>query len=378
MKEYSALPLRSDEEVIEEFGVSNKYTYLLIGAGLITLILGILAYLSRAGFEESLTGGAGVLSPLLASALWIGLLILGLYIGGVGLYLELAYKYFLTNQRVIQTVGLFARRSGTSDYDQINDIVVRQDFINRLFLGTGTIGISTPGTAQEEYQLINVDTPSRRAELIRDLIHFTTNDRPVDKYLVAHLMVKNSLCATEQEALDRLDASVGKDPASEATFGAISPAFQEHLAQFHGGGDLEAPSTEPTAVTTSTPAVTEFAPGDTPGVSDRQAYTPGVSDVDAQEPSATVAPVVPQTAPIVQAPPAPVPTQPSAEPTPVQTAPVVPTPVVLDATPSALSPAVDAPALVDDSDVEDLLGDGIDESDRLRAAQKRLQNNQQP
>lgn len=284
MKQYSSLPLRAQEDVIEEFGVSRKYTYLLIGAGLVTIVAGVLVSLSRADVATALSSGAGVLAPLLAGALWVGLLLIGLYLGGVGLYLQLAYQYFLTNQRVIQSVGLFAKRSATSEYSQINDIVVRQDFINRLFLGTGTIGISTPGTAAEEYQLINVDRPNRRAELIRDLIRSSAGSQIVDKYLVAHLMVKNGLMATEQEALDKLDLSVGKDPAAEATFGVISPAYQKHNEDYHGAST-------------------------------------GLSNVSSQG--------VPNPKPI---------------------------------------PVIQRP----NERVEDLLGDGVDDSDRLRAAQRKL------
>ncbi len=233
MKEYSTLPLHTDEEVIEEFGVSRKYTFLLIGVGIASLGLAVTVFLSAAQLERLFTGPAGVLAPLLAGAIWIGLGILGLYLVAVGVYLQLAYKYFLTNQRVIETVGLFAQRTASSEYGQINDIVVRQDFINRLLLGTGTIGISTPGTAVEEYQLINVDRPVARRELIRDLIRGTMDGRHIDKYLIAHLMERHGLAPDEQAALDLLDVSVGKDPLTEAALGEVSPAYQQHLADFH-------------------------------------------------------------------------------------------------------------------------------------------------
>lgn len=362
MKSYASLPLRAQEDVIEEFGVSRKYTYLLIGAGLVTLALGVLAFLATEVFARSLSSGAGVLAPLLAGAFWIGLLLLGLYIVSAGFYLRLAYQYFLTNQRVIENVGMFAQRTSSSDYGQINDIVVRQDFINRMLLGTGTIGISTPGTASEEYQLINVDYPVERRELIRDLIRSTNEGRHIDKYMIAHMMVKNGLMPTEQAALDQLDLSVGKDPAAEATFGVISPGFQRHNEEFHSaetsdvrretsGGDqpitpsfIHSDQSVPeTTVQASSPASLEQTAVSQPTSSQMQAeQTPDLATSVSRLPAGEAG------------------LSSNSDPIPVQPAAV-----------SQPLPPVPTPANADEG-VEDLLGDGIDESDRLRAAQKKL------
>lgn len=295
MKQYASLPLRATEEVIEEFGVSDKYTYLLLSVGIVLLLAAGVAFANQVAIAR-LFGGAGALAPLFGSAIWVALGGLGLYVVGVAVYLQLAYKYFLTNQRVIETVGFLAQRTSSSEYGQINDIVVRQDLINRLVLDTGTIGISTPGTAVEEYQLINVDHPVARRELIRSLIRATIQGRVVDKFYLAHLKAECGLAPSEQAALDALDTSVGKDPTHQAMIEANQAAFAQHQAEFHARKVNESAITLP-----------------------------------AQEaPSRTAAPSLPSV------------------------------------------PSDQADRSSTDDQIEDLLGDGIDDSDRLRAAQRTL------
>lgn len=332
MKTYAFLPLRTDEVVIEEFGVSRKYTYLLILAGLATVMVGVLIALNAGSLTRLFENGAGILAPLLAGVVWIGLIVVGLYLAGIGANLQLAYKYFLTNQRILEAVGLLSRRTGSSEYDQINDIVVRQDFINRLILDTGTIGVSTPGTAHEEYQLINVDDPVKRQELIRELIRSTNLGLKVDKYLIAHHMAACGLATSEQAALDKLDQSVGKDPLTEAAVGEVSPAYQKHREDFHGEAAMP-----PTQEHMKEKAEEPLAPQNSP-----VQPTPNAMEI-AQAPQQTDSLLARSD------------DQPEASPSAAQ----------------SISSSVTPPAASDEG-VEDLLGDGIDESDRLRAAQKKL------
>lgn len=73
----------------------------------------------------------------------------------------------LTTQRIVKEVGLFNRTIREIDLMRINDVSVRQNFLQRLF-NTGTIILSAP-TDQDQPRLVmrGIDNPIAVKEKIR-------------------------------------------------------------------------------------------------------------------------------------------------------------------------------------------------------------------
>jgi len=147
-------------------------------------------------------------------------------------------------------------------------------------------------------------------------------------------MTACGLAPSEQAALDKLDQSVGKDPLTEAAMGQTSPAYQKHLEDFHQEKteDARSQTTGDVQQSTTPPILPVSAPETTPDQSQSE------RSVDSQSGQLTTH---------------------SSQ--------------LTNSSPVAPEPIRSASTVADDA-VEDLLGDGIDESDRLRAVQKRLQD----
>ncbi len=286
--------LRADEDVIEEFSVSRKYTIVLAVIGTAIILFGIVAILNRESLLDAVVGGMGTLGPLLVLLVGLAAIGLGLYLIVLGIYFQIGHDFFLTSQRVVESVGFLSRRELSTEYRQINDLIVRQDFINKLILGTGTLAITTPGTAGEEFKLLNIDNPVGRRDLLRQLIRADLNGQESDRYVVAHAEVEGGLASSGEEALQSLNG-VSADSQEEAK------AVVQHEQKFHHGEPIQ---------------------------------------------RSEVAPQQPPTLPPLE-----VPAKPERPPSP--------------------------PAAEVTDEVEDLHGDGIDASDRLRAAQRRLRRNEE-
>ena len=83
--------LRPQEEVIDQFGVSIKYTILLVLIG--AFVLGFDLYL-RFGQTEALQRTAvqlGLFGPLITNGALLLILFAGLYLIGLGLFFRVAY-----------------------------------------------------------------------------------------------------------------------------------------------------------------------------------------------------------------------------------------------------------------------------------------------
>jgi uncharacterized membrane protein YdbT with pleckstrin-like domain len=165
----SDLDLRHNEQVIDEFGVSIKYTVLLGLIG-IMIISGTMLFRTLGSHTfNNIADGLGIYGPLVLNAILIGFLVLGIYLISLGLFFHFAYRYYLTTERAIEAVGLLSRRAVSAEYRAISDLVVRQDAINHLILNTGTLGVDTFGGMPEEVELRNIDNPIARREQLRGL-----------------------------------------------------------------------------------------------------------------------------------------------------------------------------------------------------------------
>lgn len=209
MQRYESLPLRADEEVIEEFGVSNKYTYLLLGIGLVILGIGILSLLYNDPIIDFIAAGAGPLAPAVFVFISIALFVVSFAVGGIGIYLRLAYRFYLTNQRILERVGLLGQQTISADYPEITEVIVRQDIFNRLLLNTGTLAVNTPGSAGVEFNLVNVDNPAARREILRHLVRAANQGVEIDRRFIAEVKAQTGMSASVEAALAELEKSTG-------------------------------------------------------------------------------------------------------------------------------------------------------------------------
>ncbi len=85
--------------------------------------------------------------------------------------LRQSHRYLFTNRRVIIKEGIFSLSVTTAPYDKITHIVIRQQFLNRLFYNSGTIVLHTAGPTPVEMDLIHIEDPFVVKNLLEELIH---------------------------------------------------------------------------------------------------------------------------------------------------------------------------------------------------------------
>lgn len=210
--------LRIQEQVIEEFGVSRKYTILLIIFGLALMVLGVVSAFIDDPLVDAVSVSAGPLGPLIFWVVEGVFVVAGLSLVIRAIYLVLAYHYFLTNERIIQSLGFLAQNSVSADYRAITDLTVRQDFINRLILNTGTLTANTPGGPGEEVVLLNIDNPQARREQLRQLADAAMHGARIDRHYLAQLKTETGMAEDVASAEHELERDEGI-----AVPGVVSP-----------------------------------------------------------------------------------------------------------------------------------------------------------
>src|SRR5262249_24347254 len=83
-----------------------------------------------------------------------------------GLGRKLSVRYRLTNQRLFTQRGLFARRSDELELVRVDDVAVRQTFIERL-CNVGTVVVVSSDRTSPELAIEGVERPLEVKELIR-------------------------------------------------------------------------------------------------------------------------------------------------------------------------------------------------------------------
>ena len=127
--------LQPGEELIMEFGVGARYLRLMLVCGILTL-------------------------PII-----FGFFILGRYF-----YLKYGRKYLFTNRRMMSMEGWFATELVSIDYNQVTDLKVRENFVDKFLTSTGTIIINTAGSTKDEVTITNVADPRGKLNLLYQLI----------------------------------------------------------------------------------------------------------------------------------------------------------------------------------------------------------------
>lgn len=179
--------LRPQEEIIDEFGVSIKYTILLAVIGSLIIVAGLVL---RFGWGDRLALIAeqlGLFGPLITNAVLVIIFLTGGYLIALGLFFRSAYHYYFTTERVIESVGVFSQQTISAEYKHLTDLIVRQDPISHLILNTGTLAINTAGGPKEEIVLTNIDNPTARREQLRGLAAAAQGGKQVTKALLKQL-----------------------------------------------------------------------------------------------------------------------------------------------------------------------------------------------
>ena len=121
--------------------VDAKYPWLLLIASLVLLFL---SQNLDAGAPRDIVGYV-ILAALVISLLWLGRIY----------WAWLSQDYIISNRRVIKVEGIINKRSADSSLEKINDAVLTQDLVGRIF-NYGDLDILTAAdVAVDQYRMLN-------------------------------------------------------------------------------------------------------------------------------------------------------------------------------------------------------------------------------
>lgn len=128
--------ISADEKILVEFGVAKAYANFWIFLGMVILFI----------------------SLIFIKELWLAIL-LGLSLLAYGFYLKAAYFYFLTDKRIICYYQFLRTELTSIDYQKITDVNVKENFLEKIFLNSGSLAINTAGTPKEEIVFTHLAAP---------------------------------------------------------------------------------------------------------------------------------------------------------------------------------------------------------------------------
>jgi len=84
--------------------------------------------------------------------------------------IKLAYtKFEITTERVIQQSGIFSRRTDEVELYRVNDIVLKEPFIQRIF-GVSTLLLATNDTTDPVIEVLGIKNGTELRKTIRETI----------------------------------------------------------------------------------------------------------------------------------------------------------------------------------------------------------------
>lgn len=158
--------LLKNEKILENFRVSRKALFVRIIVGVILVAGGLFVSLF---FRDKINEEMGVLGDLVFIAILAIPVLAGSQLILKGIWFYLNYQFILTNHRIIEVQGVISKRTISSNFVSITDIIVKQDPVERFIFNTGTIYINTAGSPQAEIILLGIDNPYLYKQKIRDL-----------------------------------------------------------------------------------------------------------------------------------------------------------------------------------------------------------------
>jgi hypothetical protein len=121
--------------------IDAKYPWLLLIASLVLLFLS--QNINAGGLRDIV--GYVTLAALVISLLWLGKIY----------WAWLSQDYMISNRRVIKVEGIINKRSADSSLEKINDAVLTQDLVGRIF-NYGDLDILTAAdVAVDQYRMLN-------------------------------------------------------------------------------------------------------------------------------------------------------------------------------------------------------------------------------
>jgi uncharacterized membrane protein YdbT with pleckstrin-like domain len=142
------------EQTLWEGGYSWKA---MVGGWILSLLVTIAAMILAAVVPFPILW---FLAAMVALALWGGHVVMFIY-------QRLGVAYKLTTQRFVHGSGVFQRTTDRIEVIDIDDVQVRQSFVER-FLGVGTIRLLSSDTSTPALEMKGIDEVNRVATLIDD------------------------------------------------------------------------------------------------------------------------------------------------------------------------------------------------------------------
>ncbi len=131
--------------------VDGRVPWLLLLLGLVVLVFSL--GMDAGGFRDLL--GIVVLALFVVSLAWLGKVYWAWY----------AQDYLVTNRRVVKVEGILNKRSADSSLEKINDAVLEQNVVGRIF-GYGDLDILTAAdTAIDRYRMLRDPAGFKRSML---------------------------------------------------------------------------------------------------------------------------------------------------------------------------------------------------------------------
>jgi len=153
--------LAPNEKIVKEFSISPSFFVFLVIVGIaLTIGLPLLIILFLALVNQPVSSQIHIF-------LWPLSIIIGLVFITYAFYFRAARHYFISTHRISETKGLVARRTISTEYDDVTNIRISQDMIERIILKTGMVAIDTAGGDAEEIKFERVADPYQLASLIR-------------------------------------------------------------------------------------------------------------------------------------------------------------------------------------------------------------------
>ena len=109
--------------------------------------------------------GGSFAGPVGLTAAAIGAVVLWLIFGAVLLYRRMTVHYRLTTFRLFHESGLLNRKRDRIEVIDINDVTLRQGFVERMF-NVGTIHIESSDTSDPVLDMLGIDNVRYVADLI--------------------------------------------------------------------------------------------------------------------------------------------------------------------------------------------------------------------
>jgi len=111
-----------------------------------------------------------ICAPLLF-AFGMGIIVYAFVYFYYGFYLKVANVYAFTNKRVLIHRGWLSTQTNSIAYDKITDIVVSENFVDRVLTKTGGIALNTAGTSHYEGSLRFIENPYQIKKKLEEIIN---------------------------------------------------------------------------------------------------------------------------------------------------------------------------------------------------------------